>query len=47
MYPLSLKNLKDIMYCTDMILYFEKPEKVEWKLTFREKRVPDIEITLI
>lgn len=28
-------------------LYFERPEKIEWKFTFREKRVPDIEIQLI
>ena len=26
--------------CSSM--YFEKPEKIEWKLTFKEKRVSDI-----
>ena len=28
-------------------LYFVKPEKIEWKFTFREKQVPDIRVTLI
>lgn len=31
--------------CSSM--YFEKPEKIEWILTFREKRVPDIQMKLI
>ncbi len=28
-------------------VYFEKPEKIEWELTFREKRVPDMKIKLV
>lgn len=28
-------------------MYFEKPETIEWKLTLREKRVPDICVELI
>ena len=31
--------------CSSM--YFEKPEKIEWELTFKEKRVPDIQVKLI
>lgn len=31
--------------CSSM--YFEKPERIEWKLTFKEKRVPDIQVKLI
>ena len=31
--------------CSSM--YFEKPEKIEWNITFREKRVSDIEVQLI
>ncbi len=32
---------------TGSSMYFEKPKKTEWKITFREKRVPDIEVQLI
>lgn len=28
-------------------MYFEKPETIEWKFTFREKRVPDIKVELV
>lgn len=28
-------------------MYFEKPEQILWKLTFREKRIPDIQVKLI
>lgn len=28
-------------------MYFEKPENIFWKLTFREKRIPDIEVKLL
>lgn len=28
-------------------IYFEKPAKIEWELTFKEKRVPDIKVKLI
>lgn len=28
-------------------MYFEKPETIEWKLTLREKRVPDIKVELV
>lgn len=28
-------------------IYFEKPEKIEWKTMFREKRVPDIQVKLV
>ena len=31
--------------CSSM--YFEKPAKIEWELTFKEKRVPDIKVKLI
>lgn len=31
--------------CSSM--YFEKPERIEWKLTFKEKRMPDIQVKLI
>ena len=31
--------------CSSM--YFEKTEKIEWKMTFKEKRVPDIQVKLI
>ena len=36
---------KQRVCCSSM--YFDKPEKIEWKLTFREKRVPDIRVKLI
>ncbi|WP_299229719.1 hypothetical protein, partial [uncultured Bacteroides sp.] len=31
--------------CSSM--YFEKSERIEWKLTFQEKCVPDIKVKLI
>ena len=31
--------------CSSM--YFEKPERIEWEFTFKEKRVPDIQVKLI
>ena len=31
--------------CSSM--YFERPERIEWVVTFKEKRVPDISVKLI
>ena len=28
-------------FCSSM--YFKRPEKIEWKMTFKEKCVPDID----
>lgn len=39
-------NVAKLRVCCSS-LYFDKPEKIEWKLTFREKRVPDIGVKLI